>query len=71
MQLNTHQNHITDAVPDVLISFIIKRFDQLAEGAEDVPPIRTVHKGQAPFNWSNMVLKSADHPSNSKPGARI
>lgn len=39
MQLITHQNHITDAIPDALINFIIKRFQSLAEEAEGVPPI--------------------------------
>lgn len=39
MQLITHQTHIDKLSQDKLAAFIIKRFEQLAEEAEDVPPI--------------------------------
>jgi hypothetical protein len=38
MQLITHQNHITETIPDNILNFIIKRFQSLAEET-DVPPI--------------------------------
>ncbi|MCK4708827.1 MAG: hypothetical protein KAU21_09435 [Gammaproteobacteria bacterium] len=38
MRLITHPNHINKAIPDELLDFIIKRFQQLAEET-DAPPI--------------------------------